>query len=79
MKTISVMLLLIVAAPVLEVRAQDLSSEVAELRQLLVEMQDDYQSRISDLEVRLERAERLAIADFARLGQALVLAGLLET
>ena len=60
MKTISVMLLLIVAAPVLEVRAQDLSSEVAELRQLLVEMQDDYQSRISDLEVRLERAERLA-------------------
>jgi hypothetical protein len=60
MKTISVMLLLVVAAPVLEVRAQDLSSEVAELRQLLVEMQDDYQSRISDLEVRLARAERLA-------------------
>jgi hypothetical protein len=38
--------------------AQDLSSDVAELRQMLADMKADYESRISDLERRLNRAER---------------------
>ena len=40
--------------------AQDLSGEVAELRQLVAEMREDYESRISDLEERLTQTERLA-------------------
>jgi hypothetical protein len=40
--------------------AQDLSGEVAELRQILTEMKSDYESRIADLENRLDRAERSA-------------------
>ena len=38
--------------------AQDLSSDVAELRQILTEMKTDYESRIAALERRLNRAER---------------------
>jgi len=40
--------------------AADLAGEVAELRRLLSEVQQDYETRISDLEIRLERAELLA-------------------
>ena len=40
--------------------AQDLSGEVAELRQLVAEMRQDYESRISALEERLAQTERLA-------------------
>lgn len=40
--------------------AQDLSGEVAELRQMLTEMKIDYEGRIADLENRLDRAERSA-------------------
>jgi hypothetical protein len=40
--------------------AQDLSGEVADLRQMLLEMKNDYESRIDDLESRLDRAERSA-------------------
>ncbi|MFQ6006443.1 MAG: hypothetical protein ACE5OQ_13175, partial [Woeseia sp.] len=40
--------------------AQDLSGQVAELRQLLEEMKNDYESRISALENRLDRAQRAA-------------------
>jgi hypothetical protein len=40
--------------------AQDLSGEVAELRQMLLEMKNDYESRIEELESRLDRAERSA-------------------
>ncbi len=39
---------------------QDLASEVAELRALLLEVQQDYESRISEVEVRLARAEQVA-------------------
>ena len=61
MKIISVVLLLLAAATYgTEVRAQDMADEIAELRQLLTEVQTDYEARISDLEVRLARAERLA-------------------
>jgi hypothetical protein len=42
------------------VHAQDLAAEVAELRGLLNEMQQDYEARISDLEIRLARAEQAA-------------------
>jgi Sec-independent protein translocase protein TatA len=42
------------------VHAQDLATEVAELRGLLNEMQQDYEARISELEIRLARAEQAA-------------------
>ena len=42
------------------VHAQDLASEVAELRTLLTEIQRDYETRIRDLEIRLARAEQIA-------------------
>ena len=42
------------------INAQELSGEVAELRQMLTEMRNDYESRIADLEMRLDRAERSA-------------------
>ena len=40
--------------------AQDLSGEIADLRQMLLEMKNDYESRIAGLESRLDRAERSA-------------------
>jgi len=40
--------------------AQDLSEDVAEMRQILTEMKINYESRIADLENRLDRAERAA-------------------
>lgn len=40
--------------------AQDLSGEVAELRQMLIEIRNDYENRITELESRLDRAERSA-------------------
>jgi hypothetical protein len=42
------------------VNAQDLSGEIADLRQMLTVMKDDYESRIEELENRLDRAERSA-------------------
>jgi hypothetical protein len=41
-------------------QAQDLSGEVADLRQMLTEMRNDYERRIADLENRLDGAERSA-------------------
>ena len=52
--------LLAIVLPVSVSNAQDLAGEVAELRQLLLEMQQDYENRITDLETRLTRAERTA-------------------
>jgi hypothetical protein len=40
--------------------AQDLSAEVTELRQLLAAAKSDYESRIANLEQRLEKAEKAA-------------------
>lgn len=51
-------MLLIFGMPVSSVFAQDLASEVAELRSLLIQVQTDYDARISDLENRLASAER---------------------
>ena len=39
-------------------QAQDLSGEVADLRQMLVAMKSEYETRIEELEGRLDRAER---------------------
>ncbi len=52
--------LLAIVLPVSVSNAQDLAGEVAELRQLLFAMQQDYESRINDLETRLTQAERTA-------------------
>jgi len=60
-KTISAILVLILLAALFPAaHADDLGSEVAELRQLLSQLQQDYESRVSDLEARLARAEQLA-------------------
>jgi len=40
--------------------AQTSADEVAELRQMVVAMRDDYEKRISELEARLDKAERSA-------------------
>ena len=53
-----ILALLVLTTPALPVHADDFDDEVAELRQLLTEMQRDYDSRISDLEARLAKAER---------------------
>lgn len=52
--------LLVSTILVLPVHAEALADEVAELRRLLVEIQQDYDSRIDELETRLARAERQA-------------------
>ena len=52
--------LLLISLPAMAANAQDLSGEVAELRQLVAEMREDYESRISNLEKRLTQTERLA-------------------
>ena len=51
-------MLLILGMPLSSVFAQDLASEVAELRSLLAQVQTDYDARIDDLENRLAAAER---------------------
>ena len=53
-------LLLILSASASTAFSQDLATEVDELRRLLGEVQQDYRTRIADLEERLARAERLA-------------------
>jgi hypothetical protein len=53
-------ILLFAGMPTMVAQAQDLNNEVAELRQLIIEMKGDYEKRIADLEERLDKAERLA-------------------
>jgi hypothetical protein len=55
-----ILALLVFITPASPVHAQDLAAEVAELRRLLAEVQQDYDSRINDLEARLAAAERQA-------------------
>jgi hypothetical protein len=54
--------------------AQDLGTEVAQLRQLLAEAKTDYESRIAQLEQRLVQAERMASAASHNAGKAMELA-----
>ena len=58
--TRTLLLLLILCTSVSTAFSQDLAAEVDELRKLLGDVQQDYQSRIAELEERLTRAERLA-------------------
>jgi len=55
----TLLVLLALAVPS-TVNAQNTANEVTELRQLLNEMRQEYESRISDLEERLSKAERAA-------------------
>ena len=55
-----VMVLLALSVLTPEANAQDAAEEIASLRQLVEEMQLDYEARISDLETRLARSERVA-------------------
>jgi hypothetical protein len=66
--------LLIGSLPFATVSAQDQSAEIAELRQMIVEMRDDYERRIGELEVRLGAAERAARGARREADEALELA-----
>jgi len=55
---ITVAVFLLLGSGAQSANGQDLASEVAALRVLLAEVQQDYESRISDLEIRLARAEQ---------------------
>jgi hypothetical protein len=67
-------MLLAIGLPVSATNAQDLSTEVVELRQLIIEMRDDYERRIGDLEARLDKAERDARGARRDAGEAIELA-----
>lgn len=58
--TLSAALWLLVALAGMPANAQGRDAELAELRELVTEMREDYERRISDLEARLARAEREA-------------------
>lgn len=61
MKQKSVLALLLAAATCMPgAQAADLAGEIAQLRAAIVDMQRDYESRISELEDRLANAEQLA-------------------
>ncbi len=51
-------MLLTIGLPAAAANAQASGDEVAELRQMIIEMRDDYERRISELEARLDSAER---------------------
>ena len=55
-----ILAILVLIAPALPIHAEELADEVAELRRLLIEVQQDYNARIDDLEARLAKAERQA-------------------
>jgi predicted component of type VI protein secretion system len=54
--------------------AQTTGDEVAQLRQMIMEMRDDYERRISELEARLDTAEREARVAKRDAGEAFELA-----
>ena len=72
--SIAAIVLLVAGLPVSAVNAQDRSDEVAELRQMIVEMRENYEQRISDLESRLDMAERDASGARREAGEAIELA-----
>ena len=56
--TLTTLLLIVFSSTAAQ--AQDLSAEIIELRNLITDMQQNHEQRISDLETRLSRAERSA-------------------
>ena len=66
--------LLAIGLPAAAANAQGSGDEVAELRQMIIEMQSDYERRISDLEARLDTAEREARVAKRDAGEAFELA-----
>ena len=67
-------MLLAIGLPVAAANGQDLSEDVVELRQLILEMRDDYERRIGELEARLDEAERDARGAERKAGEAIELA-----
>ena len=66
--------LLAIGLPVSATGAQDLSEEVVELRQMIVEIRDNYERRIGELEARIDKAERDARGARRKAGEAIELA-----
>jgi hypothetical protein len=66
--------LLAISLPAAAANAQASGDEVAELRQMILEMRDDYERRISELEARLDIAEREARVAKRDAGEAFELA-----
>lgn len=72
--TLQLALVLSSCLPLTQAIAQDSADEVADLRQLVEEMRQDYEARISELENRLARTERLARGAQEDAGEAVELA-----
>ena len=66
--------LLAIGLPATAANAQAPGDEVAELKQMIIEMRDDYERRISELEARLDTAEREAQVAKRDAGEAFELA-----
>jgi hypothetical protein len=66
--------LLAIGLPATAANAQVSGDEVAELRQMIIEMRNDYERRISELEARLDVAERDARGAKRDAGEAFELA-----
>ncbi len=66
--------LLAIVLPATAANAQASGDEVAELRQMIMTMRDDYERRISELEARLDVAERAARGARRDAGEAFELA-----
>ena len=67
-------MLLSIGLPVSAASAQNISEEVVELRQMIIEMQSNYERRIGELEARLDKAERDATSAQRKAGEAIELA-----
>ena len=67
-------LLLTIGLPVAAANAQASGDEIAELKQMITEMRDDYERRIGELEARLDLAEREARGARRDAGEAFELA-----
>lgn len=67
-------MLLAFGLPVSAASAQNTSEEVVELRQMIIEMRDNYERRIGELEARLDKAERDARGARRDAGEAIELA-----
>ena len=66
--------LLTIGLPAAAANAQTSGDEIAELKQMIIEMRDDYERRISELEARLDGAEREARVAKRDAGEAFELA-----